>query len=280
MKFLNGIDAANQKVTNVADPSAATDAVNLQYLQNFVAGLDIKQGVRAASTANINLASPGASIDGVAMNAGDRFLAKNQSTGSQNGVYVWNGASTAATRASDANSSADVSAGLFIPNVAEGTVNGDTAWVLTTNDPIVLDTTALTFTAFSSGGTSYVAGAGLTLTGSTFDVVAADGSITVNADSITVGNVPISKGGTGQTTAAAARTALGAVGKYAATITTVAATPLTVTHNLGTQDVTVALYTAASAGDMVWADVHNVDNNSLTITTAEAQSNMRIVVTG
>lgn len=280
MKFLNGVDASNQKVIGVADPTNPTDAVNLQYLQNFVAGLDVKQGVRAASTANLNLASPGASIDGVSLSTGDRFLAKNQTAGAENGVYVWNGAASAATRASDANSSAKVTAGMFIPNVAEGTVNADTAWVLTTNDTITLGTTALTFTAFSSGGTTYVAGAGLTLSGSTFDVVAADGSITVGADNITVGNVPISKGGTGQTTAAAARTALGAVGKYAATITTVAATPLTVTHNLGTQDLTVTLWSAASAGEQVFVDITQTDNNSLTVTTAGAQSNMRIVITG
>lgn len=280
MKVLNTLDVSNQKIVNLADPSASTDAVNLQYLQNFVAGLDIKNSVRAASTANVTLTAPGASIDGVSMASGNRMLLKNQTAGAENGIYIWNGASSTATRSTDADSSADVTAGMLIPNVAEGTVNGDTAWVLTTNDTITLGTTALVFTAFSAGGTSYTAGAGLTLTSTTFDVVAADGSITVNADNITVGNVPISKGGTGQTTAAAARTALAAITKYAATITTAAATPLTVNHALNTQDISVTLWTAASGGEQVYADIVQTDANNLTVTTAAIQSNMRIVVTG
>jgi hypothetical protein len=112
---------------------------------------DWKESVRAASTANINLSAPGASIDGVAMSAGNRFLAKDQSTGSQNGIYVWNGAAVAATRATDADTSAEVTSGLGV-EVEEGTANADKRFRLNTNNPIVLGTTALVFGEVSGGG--------------------------------------------------------------------------------------------------------------------------------
>lgn len=186
-KSLTGFDASSQKLINLADPSAASDGVNLQYLQNFVAGLDIKLGVRAATTTNLTLTGPGASIDGVSMVSGDRFLVKDQSTGSQNGIYIWNGAASTATRATDADTSAKVTAGMFIPNVAEGTVNGDRAYVLTTNDAITLGTTALVFTQFGAGGTTYTAGNGLNESpAGTFNVTNTDGSLTIAADTVSV----------------------------------------------------------------------------------------------
>lgn len=149
-KFKKGIDLQGQRATGAADASAATDLVTLQQVQAFIRGLDWKDSVRAASTGNINLASPGASIDGVTMAANDRFLAKDQSTGSQNGIYVWNGAAVAATRAVDADASAEVTSGMAV-SVTEGTVNGDKTFVLTTNDPITLATTALSFTQLGGG---------------------------------------------------------------------------------------------------------------------------------
>lgn len=97
MKFSNGIDLSGQRIQNVASASAATDAVNKQDLDNAIRGLAWKQEVRAASTANLSITAPGATIDGVAMVSGDRVLLKNQSTPSENGIYVWNGAAVAAS---------------------------------------------------------------------------------------------------------------------------------------------------------------------------------------
>lgn len=119
---------------------------------------DYKASVRAATTANITL-SGAQTIDGVSVIAGDRVLVKNQSTGSQNGIYV--AASGAWTRSSDADTSAEVSASMMVP-VTEGTTNADTFWLLTTNDPITLGTTALVFTQFGGSATpSGSAGGGL-----------------------------------------------------------------------------------------------------------------------
>lgn len=92
------------KLTNLANPTVGTDAVNLQTLQAYQEGLKPKAAVRVATTANINLASAPASIDGVTLASGDRVLVKDQTTTSQNGIYVFNGAAAAMTRAADMDS--------------------------------------------------------------------------------------------------------------------------------------------------------------------------------
>src|SRR5688500_7583864 len=106
-KFLNGIDAQNQRIQAVASPSAASDAANKQYVDNALDGLRWKTPVRVATTANGTLATAfenGDTIDGVALVTGDRILIKDQTTQSENGIYVV-AASGAPTRASDADSS-------------------------------------------------------------------------------------------------------------------------------------------------------------------------------
>jgi hypothetical protein len=125
----------------VADGAAAGDAVNKGQLDAVANGLDWKASVRAATTANITL-SGAQTIDGVSVIAGDRVLVKDQSTGSQNGIYV--AAAGAWSRSTDADANAEVTAGLSV-FVTEGTANGDAAFVLTTNDAIVVGTTALAF---------------------------------------------------------------------------------------------------------------------------------------
>lgn len=108
-----------------------------------------KDPVRAASIANITLSGPGATIDGVTMALQDRFLAKDQSAGAENGIYVWLGAATAASRAGDFGSGAHALGATM--TVTEGTINADTVWQCTTNATITLGTTALTFDQIQAG---------------------------------------------------------------------------------------------------------------------------------
>jgi hypothetical protein len=110
---------------------------------------DARNSVRAATTASITLSGT-QTIDGVALNVDDEVLVKDQATGSQNGFYVVKSGSW--VRRSDAINAGDLTAGVTVP-VSEGTVNGNKVFLLTTNDPITVGTTALTFEALSSGGT-------------------------------------------------------------------------------------------------------------------------------
>ncbi|MDF3932309.1 phage tail protein [Pseudomonas citronellolis] len=109
--------------------------------------LDYKQSVRVATTANITLGGLQV-VDGVALAAGDRVLVKNQTTASQNGLYV--AAAGAWARASDADSSLEVTSALVVV-VETGTSLADTIWQLITDAPISLGTTALVFQDITNG---------------------------------------------------------------------------------------------------------------------------------
>lgn len=140
----------SQLITNLATPVSGTDAATKAYVDGFAVGLDWKESVRAATTANITLSAP-QTIDGVSVIANDRVLVKNQTTASANGIYVV--AAGAWARSSDADTSAEVTSGMAV-FVEEGTTNGDKGFTLTTNNPITLNTTSLTFTQFSGTGGS------------------------------------------------------------------------------------------------------------------------------
>lgn len=98
---------------------------------------------------NINLAAPGAVINGVTMAAGMRFLAVDQTLPAENGIYIWNGAAVPATRSTDADTDAKVTHGMFTwvdGNTGNLPASRNlTGWILATPDPIVLNTTALSF---------------------------------------------------------------------------------------------------------------------------------------
>ena len=179
-----------------------TSLVTKEYVDAVKVGLDFKDSVRVATTANLNLSAPGASIDGISLSSGDRVLVKNQSTASQNGIYVWNGASSTATRATDADSSSEVTAGMFV-FVEEGTVNADQGFVLTTDGSITVGSTSLSFTQFSGAG-QIVAGDAITKTGNQLDVNDDNITLEVNSDTLrikgitqtAVGDLLIGKSGT------------------------------------------------------------------------------------
>jgi phage-related tail fiber protein len=119
----------------------ATRAWVMSYLAEELGKLDGKQSVRVAATGNVVL-NGAQQIDGVAVVAGDRVLLPNQTLAKDNGLWVVSNGDW--MRASDASTSAKVTPALTVM-VEEGTVNGDSLWHLTTNGPITLGTTALTF---------------------------------------------------------------------------------------------------------------------------------------
>ena len=180
--FNSNIDMTSKKITNLAEPTADSDAATKYYVDAARSGLDVKQSVKAATTENITLSNT-QTIDGVALSVGDRVLVKDQTDKKTNGIYVV--ASGAWARSTDADNtpSGEVTSGMFT-FVEQGTINSDAGFVLTTNDPIVLGTTDLDFTLFSASG-SIIAGNGLSKNGYTLDVnVAASGGIEIVNDNL------------------------------------------------------------------------------------------------
>ena len=175
--------------------------VNKSYVDAVANGLDVKASVRVATTANlagsynngngtITASSNGAiSIDGVSLSVNDRVLVKDQTTQTQNGFYKVTtvGSGSAAfvlTRTPDADAASELTGGAFT-FVEEGTANADNGFVLTTNGTPTLGTTNITFEQFSGAG-QISAGAGLTKTGNTIDVVGTADKITVSANALTI----------------------------------------------------------------------------------------------
>ena len=172
----------NQLITGLADPVSDQDAVNKRYADALVTGLDVKDSVRVATTANITLSGT-QTIDGIALIAGDRVLVKDQSTAADNGIYVVAAGAWARSTDADNTPSGEVTSGMFT-FVEEGSANADAGFVLQTTGTITLGSTALTFVQFSGAG-QIVAGAGLSKTGNQIDVGTADtGRIVVNSNDI------------------------------------------------------------------------------------------------
>jgi hypothetical protein len=125
MKLGNHIDGQSiARGINFVDPTAAQDVATKAYVDGAVEGLNWKDSVRVHVGANVNLAGPGASLDGITMAVNDRFSAFNQTVTTENGIYIYNGAAVAATRAPDMNAAAEFEQAVF--TVEEGTSAGST----------------------------------------------------------------------------------------------------------------------------------------------------------
>ncbi|MEV8636868.1 hypothetical protein AB0395_35020 [Streptosporangium sp. NPDC051023] len=272
--ILNG-----QKITSLADPTLSTDAATKAYVDAARAGIaGVKDPVRVATQANVTIASPGAAIDGVTLTAGDRVLLAGQSTGTQNGIYQFNGAASAMTRTTDADTAGEIQDGTLVA-VSEGTYAGS-QYIQTSVASGAPGSWSMVWTVYNTAGSSYSAGAGLALSGSTFNVGAADGSIVVNADDLTVGLVPIAKGGTNATTAAAARTNLVAVTAYSADAPALTAgVAANITHSLNSTDVQVYVR-EITGGARVYLDEAVVDSNTISVKSdiAYGSGTLRVVV--
>lgn len=262
LQIENGLALNGQKITGMADGSTATDAATYGQLLNLLNGKDYKDGVVAASTANVTITAPGTTLDGVTLNNGDRILLKNQTTPSQNGIWVFNGSASALTRPADfpTGSTGLVTQGATVV-VDGGTANIATQWTLTTPGAINVDTTSLTFTETTGPGASVTAGnSGISASGTTVSAVAGNGITISSGIAIDHTKVPL---------------------LYAANYGDGSTTTFSVNHALGTTDVEVACY-RVSDGVEVYPDIVRTDSNHITVTHAVAPTTnqFRVVVHG
>jgi len=293
-----GAPAANvsfnsKKITNLLDPTAAQDAATKNYVDSVAQGLDVKGSVRAATTTAGTLATSfanGQVIDGVTLVTGDRILIKNQATQSENGIYTVN-ASGAPTRSTDMDAGTEVPGAFTF--VEEGSTLADTGWVCTTNAPVTLGTTAIVFAQFSGAGT-YAAGNGLTLSGNTFSfnptstgglqaasggasvLLATNSGLGTTSSGLAVGagtGIVVSTGTVSVDTSVVAR-------KFSQTLST-SATSYTITHNLGTLDVVVQVYTVSDGSEVVVDNLRATTNTvTLNFSVAPSANAYRVVILG
>jgi hypothetical protein len=246
-KIMNGLDLQSQRITALADPSLPTDAATKQYVDLFINGITLKDPVRVATTGPITLSGV-QTIDGVSVVAGNRVLVRNQAAAATNGIYV--AAVGAWLRSADADSNAEVIAGLTV-YITEGTTNADRQFSLTTDGPIVLGTTALTFGQTATSGVVLSAGNGISTAGNVITVVpAAGGGILVGAAGVSVDN-----------------TFSGLARRFSTNVGN--STVSTIVHNLGTLDVQVVVREVAG-GAVVIPDINITTINELTLTFAVA----------
>jgi hypothetical protein len=206
----------SQTITNLSDPVNAQDAATKSFVESTAQGLDVKDSCVAATTANITISTAlnnGDTLDGVTLSTNDRVLVKDQSTASENGIYV---VGSSPARATDL-AAGDDAAGFFT-FVEQGTVNADNGFVCTSNKgSAVVGTNNLTIAQFSGAG-QVTAGDGLDKSGNTLSLdLKANGGLVIESTEVAVdlaassitGTLAIGDGGTGATSASAARTALG-----------------------------------------------------------------------
>jgi hypothetical protein len=237
------------RIVNAPQAVAAGQLVEFSQLQGVIDGLAWKDDVKTTGgAANVNLAAPGAALGGYTFIAPgvDRFLARVQTTTTECGIYVWNGAAAAATRASDMNASAEFNSAI-VP-VAEGTEAG-TQWRQTAANPVV-GTAPIVFV---SNGTNAPAASETT---AGIAEIATQAEVTTGTDDLRI-VTPL-------------KLATAYKKPFSATVGDAAATAIVVTHNLGTQDVDVTVREATGGLRNVIVEWTPTSINAVTVTFAAA----------
>jgi len=248
------------RLTNLPDATTAQEPATLAQLNAQVEGLAWKDNVRVRTQGNINISAPGSTVDSISLSANDRFLVANQSSAPENGIYVFNGAATPATRALDADTFDELESAVV--TVDEGTDAGSTWRQTGVNGTI--DVSDVLFAAFGA------------TTPSASETVAGKIEIATQAET---------DAGTDD---ARAITPLkltnwtGAPKKYTTLVGDGSNTSYTITHNLGTRDLIVNTYRDSGNYDEVIVETRNTSTTQITLifSTAPAVNAYKVVVHG
>lgn len=236
------------RAIGLPSPTVSTEAATKAYVDSAIEGLAWKDSCRVATQANLNLASPGATIDGVTMATSDRVLVRSQSTAAENGIFVWNGAATPMTRAADASTAAELEQAVV--TVEEGTSAGASFRQTAVN--FTLDSGAVAWTGFgTAAGAASDTSAGIVELATQAEVDA--GTDTARA-----------------VTPATLAGYSGRAKRYATDLGDGSATQFTVTHNLNTRDVVVQVRRTSGNYDVVLVDVDVLTVNTVRVTFAAA----------
>lgn len=250
-----------QRPTGIPNAVGGTDAVPLSQMLTLIEGNNWKDSVRAASTVNLTISGPGAAIDGVTMSAGDRFLAKDQTTQTENGLYIWNGAASAATRTTDASTFAELEAAVV--RVEEGTTNVGTKWAQTQVNGVIGTNNVIWVSDSAAAPTASETQAGI----AEFATQAETDTGTDDTRTVTPLKLKTSK-----------------LFNKSATVTIgdASATAFNLDHNFNTRDVVVQVYRNSGNYDTIECDVTRPTVNRVTLTfgVAPASNAFRAVVQG
>lgn len=256
-KILTDLDFGGvSRITNLAAPQNDNDAVRKADLDSVAEGISWKDAVRVATQANINLSSPGDTIDGITMESGDRVLVKAQDAAKENGIYVWNGASTAMSRAIDADTTDKLEQAIV--TVEEGTDQGNSYRQTQVN--FTLDQDDVLWTLFGASAPN----ASETTRG--IAEIATQSEVDDGADDERI------------VTPKKLAASIYSVKRASTTIGDGSATKYTVTHNLGTRHVFVKVFRTDSPYDEIICDVEFKDENNVDITFSSAPSNNEYTV--
>lgn len=233
------------RLLNLPDATSDQEPVTLAQMKAAIEGLAWKDNARVSAPGNVNLAAPGAAIDGVAMSVGDRVLLPSQTTASQNGIYVWNGAATPMTRALDASTAAELESAVI--SIDEGTSAQTTFRQQSVN--FTLDTDPVVFGSFGTSAPP----ASTTVSGTV--EIATQGEVDAGTDTTRVV--------TPETLSASPW----ARRPFEADFGDGSATSFTITHNLNSLDVQVQIRETGGSRRLVSAEVQATTVNSVTILT-------------
>ena len=186
----SSVSISGGSITGIGSPSSNTDVAIKSYVDQAVAGLRTRTIAECASTANVNLANgleAGDAIDGVTLVAGDRVLLKDQSTATENGLYiaVASGAGTA-SRDPEHDTIAELSGQMIVVN--QGSVNDNKIFLCTTDSDGSIGSTSITYTQVTPSNSGTVESVGITQSGSEFTIgntpITSSGNITLNVNRI------------------------------------------------------------------------------------------------